>query len=36
VIDENGRKFAFPRNEVVLLAPENTPPAGPAPDKPPR
>ena len=30
VIDENGRKFAFPRNEVVLLAPENTPPAGPA------
>jgi VWFA-related protein len=36
VIDENGRKFAFPRNEVVLLAPENTPPAGPAPDKPQR
>ncbi len=30
VIDENGRKFAFPRNEIVLLAPENTPPAGPA------
>jgi hypothetical protein len=36
VIDENGRKFAFPRNEVVLLAPENTSPAGPAPDKPQR
>jgi VWFA-related protein len=28
VIDENGRKFAFPRNEIVLLAPENAPPAG--------
>ncbi len=25
VIDENGRKFAFPRSEVVLLAQENTP-----------
>ena len=23
VIDETGRKFAFPRNEIVLLAPEN-------------
>jgi hypothetical protein len=32
VIDENGRKFAFPRNEVVLLAPENAAPA--VPDKP--
>jgi VWFA-related protein len=31
VIDENGRKFAFPRNEIVLLAPENTPPAGSSP-----
>ena len=33
VIDENGRKFAFPRNEVVLLpsapAPENPPAAPP-------
>jgi VWFA-related protein len=28
VIDENGRKFAFPRNEIVLLAPDNTPAAG--------
>jgi hypothetical protein len=23
VIDETGRKFAFPRNEIVLLAPES-------------
>lgn len=30
VIDENGRKFAFPRNEIVLLAPDATPAAGPA------
>ncbi len=30
VIDENGRKFAFPRNEIVLLAPDNSPAAGPA------
>jgi VWFA-related protein len=30
VIDENGRKFAFPRNEIVLLAPESTPAAGSA------
>ena len=28
VIDENGRKFAFPRNEIVLLAPDNAVPAG--------
>jgi hypothetical protein len=27
VIDETGRKFAFPRSEIVLLGPENTPPA---------
>jgi len=27
VIDETGRKFAFPRNEIVLLAADNTPPA---------
>jgi VWFA-related protein len=26
VIDENGRKFAFPRSEVVVLAQDNTPP----------
>jgi hypothetical protein len=26
VIDETGRKFAFPRSEIVLLAPENTAP----------
>jgi VWFA-related protein len=25
VIDETGHKFAFPRSEIVLLAPENTP-----------
>jgi hypothetical protein len=25
VIDETGRKFAFPRNEIVLLAADNTP-----------
>jgi len=30
VIDENGRKFAFPRNEIVLLAPETTSAAGPS------
>ncbi len=26
VIDETGKKFAFPRNEIVLLAAGNTPP----------
>jgi len=26
VIDETGRKFAFPRSEIVLLGPENTAP----------
>lgn len=30
VIDENGRKFAFPRNQIVLLAPEANPAAGPS------
>jgi VWFA-related protein len=29
VIDETGRKFAFPRSELVLLAADNTPPASP-------
>ncbi|HLX45341.1 MAG TPA: VWA domain-containing protein [Bryobacteraceae bacterium] len=29
VIDETGRKFAFPRSEVVLLAVDNTPPGAP-------
>jgi len=27
IIDETGRKFAFPRNEIVVLAPDNTSPA---------
>jgi VWFA-related protein len=30
VIDENGRKFAFPRDEIVLLAPDGAAPAGPS------
>jgi hypothetical protein len=25
VIDETGKKFAFPRNDIVLLASDNTP-----------
>jgi hypothetical protein len=29
VIDETGHKFAFPRNEIVLLAADNIPPAPP-------
>lgn len=31
VIDENGRKFAFPRDEIVLLGPESSTAAGPSP-----
>jgi VWFA-related protein len=30
VIDETGRKFAFPRNEIVLLPQETPPPAAPS------
>lgn len=29
VIDETGRKFAFPRNEIVLMAPDNSSTASP-------
>ena len=33
VIDETGRKFAFPRNEVVVLPPVTAPPPGAEPPK---